>query len=109
MRSKQVIKRFLLAILLGGPVLGAQAQSTGPLVVEERGSGGDRASSSATGNGGGEEGIYLLMQEMEQYQKQVQNLQGQVEELRHELNQLKGAERERYLDLDTGLTRWSNK
>ena len=41
MRSKQVIKRFLLAILLGGPVLGAQAQSTGPLVVEERGSGGD--------------------------------------------------------------------
>lgn len=51
----------------------------------------------------GEEGIYLLMQEMEQYQKQVQNLQGQVEELRHELNQLKGAERERYLDLDTRI------
>jgi hypothetical protein len=47
MRSKQVIKRFLLAILLGGPVLGAQAQSTGPLVGEERGSGGGRASSCA--------------------------------------------------------------
>ena len=103
MRSKQVIKRLLLAILLGGPVLGAQAQSTGPLAVEERGSGGGRAPSSATGNGGGEEGLYLLMQEMEQYQKQVQNLQGQVEELRHELNQLKGAERERYLDLDTRI------
>uniref|UniRef100_UPI0035168EE7 tol-pal system protein YbgF n=1 Tax=Alloalcanivorax venustensis TaxID=172371 RepID=UPI0035168EE7 len=75
----------------------------GPLAVEERGSGGGRASSPATGNGGGEEGIYLLMQEMEQYQKQVQNLQGQVEELRHELTQLKGAERERYLDLDTRI------
>lgn len=103
MRSRQVIKRFLLVFLLGGPVLGAQAQSTGPLVVEELGSGGDRSRPSVTGNGGGAEGLYLLMQEMEQYQKQVQNLQGQVEELRHELNQLKAAERDRYLDLDTRI------
>ncbi|QJX02010.1 hypothetical protein HML84_07020 [Alcanivorax sp. IO_7] len=37
MQFKQVFKRAALALLLAGPVLG-QAQSTGPLVVEERGS-----------------------------------------------------------------------
>ncbi len=104
MSFKQVFKHATLAFLLAGPAVCAQAQSTGPLVVEERGSSGDRGSANPAAAGqGGDEGLYVLMQQIEQYQQQIQNLQGQVEELRHDLDRLKAAERERYLDLDTRI------
>ena len=102
MQFKQVIKRAAMALLLAGPVL-CQAQSTGPLVVEERGSSGNQGPAAASGSQGGSDGLYVLMQQMEQYEQQIQNLQGQVEELRHEVERLKAAERERYLDLDTRI------
>ncbi len=102
MQFKQVFKRAALALLLAGPVLG-QAQSTGPLVVEERGSSDGQGPDAASGAQGGNDGLYVLMQQMEQYERQIQNLQGQVEELRHEVDRLKAAERERYLDLDTRI------
>lgn len=85
-------------------MLGAQAQSTGPLAVEDRSFSDGQASSSArAGAGGNDNGVFLLMQQMQEYEQRIQNLQGQIEELRHELDTVKAAERDRYLDLDTRI------
>jgi len=43
------------------------------------------------------------MQQQQQFEEQIQQLNGQIEELRHELQIMKDAERERYLDLDTRI------
>ena len=45
----------------------------------------------------------MLMQQQQQFEEQIQQLNGQIEELRHELQIMKDAERERYLDLDTRI------
>lgn len=45
----------------------------------------------------------LLMQQLQQYEQEIANLRGQLEELRFETDQMKAAERERYLDLDSRI------
>ncbi|ASK34624.1 tol-pal system protein YbgF [Alloalcanivorax mobilis] len=104
MRYKQALQRLVAGVLLGGAVFGAQAQSTGPLAVEERSFDDGQASSSSGGaNGTSQDGIYMLMQQMQQYDERIAKLQGQIEELRHQVDTLKAGERERYLDLDTRI------
>lgn len=111
--NKQGVQRLVASLLLGGVVLGAQAaHGAGPLTVEDHGfNDGSSASSTAAnaGSGGGAanagnaSGVMVLMQQMDQYEKQIQDLQNQLEKLRHQVDTLKGAERERYLDLDTRI------
>lgn len=98
-------QRVLMGALLSASVLFAQAQSTGPLTVEDRSvSSSSRHSSGAGANqGASQDGLLVLMEQQEQFEQQIQNLQGQVEKLRHQLRRLKDAERERYLDLDTRI------
>ncbi|WP_236564192.1 MULTISPECIES: tol-pal system protein YbgF [Alcanivorax] len=80
----------------------AQAQ-TGPLSVEDRGGSRSGARTVTAEPAGGDDGVIMLMQQMQQYEEQLQDLQGQIERLRHEVDRLKAAERERYLDLDTRI------
>ncbi len=106
MMLKQAIHRLgthgFIGALLAGAVITAQAQ-TGPLSVEDRGGSRGGARTVAAESTGGNDGVIMLMQQMQQYEEQLQDLQGQIERLRHELDRLKAAERERYLDLDTRI------
>ena len=96
------VKQLVFGLLLGGSVTVASAQSTGPLSVEDRSSSRDRAPVAMAG-GASEQGVLLLMQQIQQLQQEVQRLNGQVEELRHEVESGRAAERERYLDLDARI------
>ncbi len=95
--------RLLAGAVLGSLVFCAHAQNIGPLAVEER----SLAQARSGGNSGAapmnQDGLLILMQQQQQFEEQIQQLQGQVEELRHELQVMKDAERERYLDLDTRI------
>ncbi len=101
-------KRLLAGVLLSSLVLCAHAQGTGPLAIEDRsaarsmsGAASDQGASPASAMN--EDALIMLMQQQQQFEEQVQMLQGQIEELRHELQVMKDAERERYLDLDTRI------
>ena len=94
-------KRLLAGALLCGSMLGAHAQGIGPLAVEERDLSAPVAQTAASPIS--EDGLMLLMQQQTVLEEQIQHLQGQLEELRHELQQVKDAERERYLDLDARI------
>ncbi len=100
-------KRLFAGVLLSSLVLCAHAQGTGPLAIEDRSAA--RSMSQAAGEqprsapAMNEDGLIMLMQQQQQFEEQIQMLQGQIEELRHELQVMKDAERERYLDLDTRI------
>ena len=97
-----MFERLISGVLLGGLVLTASAQSTGPLSVEDRSS--SRGQQVVTPAGGAsEEGLLLLLQQIQQLQQEVQMLNGRVEELQHEIETGRRAERERYLDLDARI------
>ena len=93
------VRHFIGVLLLTGPVVCAQAQTTGPLAVEDR----SVKSAGQSGSAVSDEGLMLLMQQLQQYEQEMGNLRGQVEELRHQVEQMRQAERERYLDLDTRI------
>lgn len=90
-------------VLLAGGLVGAALgqSSTGPLVVEDRSVGREGGKESAQNNR--DDAVMMLMQELEQYQSETRELRNQVEKLRHRLDQMQEAQRERYLDLDTRL------
>lgn len=92
-------KRLICGVLLAGLVAPAFAQSTGPLVVEDRSS----SRSSAGAPAVDADGLMLLMQQLQQYEQELAALRGQVEELRRDLETMRQAERERFLDLDTRI------
>lgn len=113
MASVTGMKRLLTGLLLGVVAGAAQAQAaTGPLTVEDRVYPRPQ-SSAATDNRGDasprdlsaqpQGGVMMLMQQMQQYEEELQRLQGQIEELRHELERGREAERARYVDLDTRI------
>mgnify|MGYP000238092823 CR=1 FL=1 len=85
---------------LVGTVLGQS--STGPLAVEDRSVDRDSAGDGSS-QSGRDDGVMILMQELEQYQRETRKLRNQVEKLQHRLDQMRKAQRERYLDLDTRL------
>lgn len=104
--SPRLGKALAALALTGGLVAAAHGQSgTGPLAVEdrsvERNQGGNRGSEDSDANR--DEAVMMLMDELEQYRDETRNLRNQVEQLQHRLDQMRKAQRERYLDLDTRL------
>ncbi|WP_111657046.1 tol-pal system protein YbgF [Isoalcanivorax indicus] len=106
------MKRLLAGLVIGSLAGAAFAQPpTGPLSVEDRvyprpQSGSPAPPHQGAGSGGQavpQDGLMLLMQQMSQMEDEIQRLQGRVEELQHELESGRRAERERYLDLDTRI------
>jgi len=99
-----MFQRLVSGVLLVGLVVGAQAQPTGPLAVEER-----TASSSGRNTATGststvsEDGVMLLMQQLQMLEQELASLRGQTETLTQELEVMRQAERERFLDLDTRI------
>lgn len=110
------MKHTTLWVLLGLLVPGAQAlgASTGPLVVEDltsptvTTSSNTVVSSPAQGAGSQQpaaaDGLMVIMQQLQGYQQQLDQLRGQVEELNHTIDEMKSAARDRYMDLDTRIT-----
>jgi tol-pal system protein YbgF len=94
-----MMKRLIAGVLLGGLTVSAFGQGLGPLSVE------DRVNNPRSGQSGGvsDEAMMMLMQQLQQYEQEIGMLRGQFEELRHELESMKRAERERYLDIDSRL------
>ncbi len=99
------------------PSVQALAASTGPVVVKDLTAAtvtanGQAMPVSAAGNGtaksasdgqsaGGN--LLVLVQQLQRYQKQLNQLRGDVEQLRHQVDQMQKNARERYVDLDTRL------
>ncbi|MDN6297873.1 MAG: tol-pal system protein YbgF [Halomonas sp.] len=50
-------------------------------------------------------GSLVLFNQVQEHQRELKQLQGQVEELRHELEKLRNQSQQRYLDLDSRLSR----
>ena len=93
-------QRLVLGVLLAGLLGSVQAQTTGPLAVEERSlSSGSSGSANAVSN----DGVMLLMQQLQMQEEEVAALRGQIEELRQQLRTMQQAERDRFLDLDTRI------
>lgn len=102
----------LLGMLLPASALAA---STGPLSVEDLSSPlvtansqhspapNNRKASIADTTSGQDAGLYLMMERMQRYQRQIDKLRGQVEELEHTVDQMRNGARDRYMDLDTRL------
>lgn len=92
----------LIAILLAGGLVGAAwgQSSTGPLAVEDRAVG---EPVRETADEGRDEAVMMLMEELQQYRQETAELRGMVENLQHQLETMKKAQRERYLDLDSRL------
>lgn len=92
----------LIAILLAGGLVGTAwgQSSTGPLAVEDRAVG---EQVRETADEGRDEAVLMLMEELQQYRQETAELRGMVERLQHQLETMKKAQRERYLDLDSRL------
>lgn len=90
-------KRLFFGVILSGLMVPAFAQGLGPLSVEDRVQGSRQAAAAS------DEALMMLMQQLQQYEQEIASLRGQYEELRFELENMKQAERERYLDLDARL------
>lgn len=95
-------KRLIYGVILSGLMVPAFAQGLGPLSVEDRVQSG-RQSAAAS-----DEALMMLMQQLQQYEQEIAALRGQYEELRFEIQNMKQAERERYLDLDSRLNALSS-
>ena len=95
-------KRLLYGVILSGLMVPAFAQGLGPLSVEDRVQGSRQAAAAS------DEALMMLMQQLQQYEQEIAALRGQYEELRFELERMKQAERERYLDLDSRLNALSS-
>ncbi len=95
-------KRLFFGVILSGLMVPAFAQGLGPLYVEDRVKSGRQAAAAS------DEALMMLMQQLQQYEQEIASLRGQYEELRFELENMKQAERERYLDLDSRLNALSS-
>lgn len=98
-----MIRRLILGVILSGLWVSAFGQGLGPLSVEERVQG-SRQSAAAS-----DEALMMLMQQLQQYEQEISMLRGQFEELRFELDNMKQAERDRYLDRSAMLCRRPRK
>lgn len=95
-----MIQRVVTALLLVGLVSPAFAQGTGPLAIEDRSA--PQAQDAAPAQAS-DEGLMLILQQLQQYEQEIAELRGQLEQVLYEMDQMKQAERERYLDLDTRI------
>lgn len=90
--------RLSIGVLLAGLVVCANAQTTGPLAVEDR-----TASSKAANAEVSDDGVMLLMQQLQLQEQELATLRGHIEELRQQLDMMRQAERDRFIDLDTRI------
>ena len=95
-------KRLFYGVILSGLMAPAFAQGLDALSVE------DRVQSTRQAAAASDEALMMLMQQLQQYEQEIAALRGQYEELRFELENMKQAERERYLDLDSRLNALSS-
>lgn len=93
-----MLKRLLSGVALCGLMSLGWTQSVGPLAVEER-----ISSAAADSAAVGDDALMMLMQQLQQYEQELGSLRGQLDVLQHEIEMMKNAERERYLDLDTRI------
>jgi tol-pal system protein YbgF len=84
---------------LSGAALGQS--STGPLAVEDRSTADKARNSGAPALN--DDAVTMLLQQLQQYEQEMQQLRGMVEKLQNEVDTMKAAERERYLDLDARI------
>jgi tol-pal system protein YbgF len=97
-------RRLITGVMLGGLVGIAAAQSsTGPLAVEDRSVTTGKEQNGAARGAPSDEAVMLLMQQLQQYEQEIQSLRGTVESLQHEIDTMKKAQRDRYLDLDSRI------
>lgn len=97
-------KRLITGVILSGLVGVASAQSsTGPLSVEDRSVSAGGSGGASQRGGASDEAVMMLMQQLQQYEQEIQDLRGMVETLRHEIDTMKQAQRDRYLDLDSRI------
>lgn len=95
-----MIQRVTTALLLVGLVSPAFAQGTGPLAIEDRTAPAPQGQAPTQAS---DEGLMLILQQLQQYEQEIAALRGQLEQVLYEMDQMKQAERERYLDLDTRI------
>lgn len=96
-------QRLISGVLLVGLVVGAQAQTTGPLAVEERTASSSRSTAAGSTSAVSQDGVMLLVQQLQMLEQELANLRGQTETLTQELEVMRQAERERFIDLDTRI------
>jgi len=92
-----MIKRLIVGVILSGLLVPAFGQGLGPLSVEER------VQSSRQSQTVNDEALMMLLQQLQQYEQELNSLRGRYEEMRFELDSMKQADRDRYLDLDTRI------
>lgn len=92
-----MIKRLVVGVVLSGLLVPAFGQGLGPLSVEER------VQSSRQSQAVNDEALMMLLQQLQQYEQELNSLRGRYEEMRFELDSMKQADRDRYLDLDTRI------
>lgn len=95
-----MLKHGVCTVLLAGLMNCAFAQSIGPLAIEERTSNGGGASRQTAVS---DDGVMLLMQQLQQYEQELAALRSQLEEMRREMEVMRRNERERFLDLDARI------
>lgn len=66
----------------------------------------DAVNDDANGNAGN--GLFLLVQQLQAYQQQLDKLRGEIEVLNHTVTEMKASARDRYMDLDSRITALSN-
>lgn len=101
--SKTLLPVALVLSVMAVPVA---AQITGPLDVEDRSIDrrtGGAASTNPAPLSSDQQGVHLLLEQIQQMEQQMQRMQGEIEQLRHQLEQGRAAERARYLDLDARI------
>lgn len=100
------MKRLVTGLMLGCLVGAAAAQpSTRAMTVEDRvyPRPGANTSQPAPTSQDEDYGLMLLLQKIEELESEVQMLHGQLEELSHEVEGNRKAERARYVDLDARI------
>lgn len=89
-----------LPLMAAGPVLAA---GTAAPVVEDRSSLPQRPVAASSGSAGADSAV-VVFEQLQQFQAQVEALTGRVEQLEHELAQLREQQKTQYVDVDRRLS-----
>jgi tol-pal system protein YbgF len=107
----------LMALGMLVPSVQALGASTGPLAVEDltapavtatgintSPSSGTPTQQTASGTqDAGGSGLLVMMQQLQNYQQQLDQLRGEIEVLKHTIDQMQSSAKDRYMDLDTRI------
>lgn len=102
---KRVVTGLMIGCLMGAAYGESSSQPDSESRVYPRSDSQTIESHDGDSDGGGEEfGITVLMKQIHEMEEDLQRLQGEVEELRHELDADRKADRARYVDLDSRIS-----